>query len=294
VSGETGLLGLAVDPRFGDNHRVYTCQGWLRSDGGHDVRVIAWRLDTAERTAHRIATLVGGFPTSSGRHGGCRLLIARNGALLVGTGDAAEGTNAQDLHTLGGKTLRLDRFSGDPWPGNRFVHAADPAKRYVHTWGHRNVQGLAQRADGTLWSVEHGPDRDDEINLLRNGRDYGWNPVPGYNESVPMTDQSLPGRQVPARFSTGIPTLALSGATWVPRKGWGGLGGTLAVAALKAGRVLFVRFDADGSYRWDRAPAELQEFGRLRTVTALPGGDLLVTTDNGGDQDRILRVRPRS
>ena len=74
------------------------------------------------------------------------------------------------------------------------------------------MQGLAQRADGTLWSVEHGPDRDDEVNLLRNGGDYGWNPVPGYNESVPMTDQGLPGKQVEAQWSSGFPTLATSGA----------------------------------------------------------------------------------
>ena len=222
VSGETGLLGLAVDPEFGSNHRIYTCQGWLRPAGGHDVRVIAWHLDLAERRASRITTLVGGFPTSSGRHGGCRLLIARNGALVVGTGDAAQGTNPENLHSLGGKTLRLDRLTGRPWPGNRFAHAADRTKRYLHTWGHRNVQGLAQRADGTLWSVEHGPDRDDEVNLLRNGHDYGWNPVPGYNESVPMTDHALPGPQTSARWSSGFPTLATSGASWVPAKGWVG------------------------------------------------------------------------
>jgi glucose/arabinose dehydrogenase len=293
VSGETGLLGLAVDPAFGSNHRIYTCQGWLRPDGGHDVRAIAWHLDLAARKATRIKTLVGGFPTSSGRHGGCRLLIARNGALLVGTGDAAQGTNPEDLHSLGGKTLRLDRFTGRPWPGNRFAHAADPHKRYLHTWGHRNVQGLAQRADGTLWSVEHGPDRDDEVNLLRNGHDYGWNPVPGYNESVPMTDHSLPGPQTSARWSSGFPTLATSGAAWVPAQGWGRYGGALAVAVLKSERVLFLRFDARGHFRSSVAPAVLQTFGRLRTVTALLGGDLLVTTDNGNGADRILRVRPR-
>jgi glucose/arabinose dehydrogenase len=38
----------------------------------------------------------------------------------------------------------------------------------------------------------------------------------------------------------------------------------------------------------------LRTFGRIRTVTALPRGDLLVTTDNGGGQDRILLVRPRA
>jgi len=295
VSGETGLLGLAVDPAFGQNHRVYLCQGGTLTSGRHDVRVTAWRLNVAERKVTRIRTLVGGFPTSSGRHGGCRLLIARNGALIVGTGDAAIGTNPRDLTSYGGKTLRLDRFTGQPWPTNRWAHATHRAQRYIHTWGHRNVQGLAQRADGTLWSVEHGPDRDDEVNLLRNGADYGWNPVPGYNESVPMTDQALPGRQVAARWRSGLPTLATSGADWLPvqrSSGWGSYRGTLAVAALKASRVLFMRFDASGHLQWVQVPDALTHAGRVRAVTTLPSGDLLVTTDNGNGTDRILRVRP--
>jgi glucose/arabinose dehydrogenase len=65
------------------------------------------------------------------------------------------------------------------------------------------------------------------------------------------------------------------------------------VAVLKTECVVFLRFDADGHHRWTRTPQVLRAFGRLRTVTALPGGDLLVTTDNGGGADRILRVRPR-
>jgi glucose/arabinose dehydrogenase len=295
VSGETGLLGMAVDPAFADNQRVYLCQGGFLSGGGHDVHVTAWRLHVGDRRVTRIKTLVGHFPTSSGRHGGCRLLIARDGSLVVGTGDAAIGTNPRDLTSYGGKTLRLNRFTGKPWPTNRWVDASNKAKRYIHTWGHRNVQGLAQRADGTLWSVEHGPDRDDEVNLLRNGADYGWNPVPGYNESVPMTDQSLPGHQVPARWRSGFPTLATSGAGWLPAvkaSGWGKYRGTLAVAALKASRMLFIRFDDTGHLRWVRQPGALTSYGRLRAVTVLPGGDVLVTTDNGGN-DRILRISPR-
>src|SRR4051794_18275315 len=138
VSGETGLMGLAVDPTFARNHRVYTCQGSTLADGSHDVRVMAWRLDVADRKVTKVRRLISGFPTSSGRHGGCRLLIARNGALVVGTGDAAIGTNAHDLTSYGGKTLRLDRFTGAPWPSNVWADADDPAQRYVHTWGHRN------------------------------------------------------------------------------------------------------------------------------------------------------------
>ncbi len=290
VAGETGLMSLEVDPAYARNRRIYTCSGWKRGNR-HDVRVIAWRLNKRTTRARYVKTLVGGFPTSSGRHGGCRLLIARDGSLLVGTGDAAVGTNPRDLDSLGGKTLRLNRITGAPWPGNPFVDASSRARRYVHTFGHRNVQGLAQRADGTLWSVEHGPDRDDEVNLLVEGGDYGWHPVPGYDESVPMTDHALPGAQRSARWRSGRPTLATSGASFVRGRRWGALDGTLAVAALKASRVLFLTFDRAGRLTRSRAPAALRRHGRLRSVTRAPNGDLLLTTDTdrGG---AVLRVRP--
>jgi len=291
VSGETGLLGLEVDPDFATNGRVYTCQGWRRG-GGHDVRVIAWTLDAKARNVTKKKVLVKGLPSTSGRHGGCRLLIDDAGSLVIGTGDAAVGTNPRDLDSLGGKTLRVNRTTGAPWPSNPYA-GASTNRRYVHTFGHRNVQGLAERADGSLWSVEHGSYRDDEVNLLVNGGDYGWNPVPGYNESVPMTDQNLPGDQVAAKWSSGEPTLATSGATFVAGKEWGALDGTLAVACLKASRALFLTFDASGNLVRQRVPAALSRYGRLRTFTQAPDGALLVTTSNGGGNDVILRVTPK-
>jgi glucose/arabinose dehydrogenase len=292
VSGETGLMGLEVDPDFADNRRIYTCQGGFTGNGGHDVHVTGWTLDKRLRNATIDKILIGGFPTSSGRHGGCRLEITRDGSLLVGTGDAAQGTNPQDLDSLGGKTLRLNRFTGAPWPENPYAGSAG-ARRYVHTYGHRNVQGVAERADGTLWSIEQGSFRDDEVNLLRNGGDYGWNPVPGYNESVPMTDQSLPGKQRKARWRSGNPTLATSGGTFVDGSKWGALNGALAVACLKATRVLFLSFDSKGKLMRVRAPRALRQYGRIRQVSTAQNGDLLVTTDNGGGGDVILRVSPR-
>jgi glucose/arabinose dehydrogenase len=291
VSGETGLMSLAIDPRFARNRRFYTCQGG-RTASGHEVRVMAWRLSTNGRTALHRGKLLGGLPSSSGRHGGCRLFIDRtSGALYVGTGDAAIGRNPRNRKSLGGKVLRLNRLTGKPWPSNPWIGAANGKKRYVFTFGHRNVQGLALRRDGTLWSAEHGPDRDDEVNRLVAGGDYGWNPVPGYNESVPMTDQSLPGDQIAARWSSGFPTVATSGAVWVYGAKWGNLDGTLAVAALKASRILFLRFDADGSFVRARAPLPLRQHGRLRSLTLTPNGDLLATTDNGS-HDGVLRITP--
>jgi glucose/arabinose dehydrogenase len=290
ASSETGLMSLAVDPGFRTNRRVYTCQGGF-TPTGHDVRVVAWRMNRHWTGVRRIRVLLRGLPATSGRHGGCRLLIARDGALLVGTGDAATGTNPENLDSLGGKVLRLNRMTGKPLAGNPFAGASG-ARRYVLNYGHRNVQGLAQRADGTIWSVEHGPDRDDEINVVVPGGDYGWNPVPGYNESVPMTDDALPGTQVHAAWSSGFPTLATSGAAWVRGTQWGAYDGTLAVAALKASRLMFFRFDAAGHFVSVQTPDVLTHFGRLRSVTRARNGDLLVTTANGTG-DEVLRVSPR-
>ncbi|CAN5601655.1 PQQ-dependent sugar dehydrogenase [soil metagenome] len=295
VSGETGLLGLEVDPDFASNHSFYTCQG-ATVPGGHDVRVVAWTLDDEPLAATQEQVLVSGFPTSTGRHGGCRLLVAGDGSLYVGTGDAAQGTNPQDLTSLGGKVLRLDRMTGEPWPDNPFIDAADTDQRYVESYGHRNVQGLAERSDGTVWSVEHGPDRDDEVNLLVSGGDYGWNPVPGYDESVPMTDQDLPGEQLEAAWSSGDPTIAPGGATFITGSQWGDLEGALAMAVLKDREVLFLFFDADAALEKVRRPAELDDLGRVRTVVTDTNpeheGDLLVTTDNGDGQDSLYRVTP--
>lgn len=292
AQGETGLLGLAVDPGFASNRRIYTCSGWKLSTGAHDIRVIAWRLDAGLTKATSAGTLIGGLPSNStGRHGGCRLMVQSSGALVIGTGDAAKGTNPQSLSSYGGKILRLHRVTGKPWPSNPWA-TSKSNRRFIYSYGHRNVQGLAQRPDGSLWAVEHGSYRDDEINLIGSGRNYGWNPVPGYDESRPMTDGSLPGAQYAARWRSGDPTIAPSGMDVVVGSRWGDLNGALAVAVLKGKRLMFVKFDRTGRYQFTRYPAELRTYGRLRDVTRTPDGSLLVTTDNGGGNDLVLRVRP--
>ncbi|MDP9444912.1 MAG: PQQ-dependent sugar dehydrogenase [Actinomycetota bacterium] len=291
ASGETGLMSIAVDPGFRRNRRFYTCHGAV-TDVGHDVRVVAWRLNASSTRAFRTEALVTGIPATTGRHGGCRLELDGSGRLYIGTGDATLGRNPQRLTSLGGKVLRVNRFSGGAAAGNPYADAADPSQRIVLTHGHRNVQGLALRPGGGMWSVEHGTYRDDEVNRLVAGGDYGWDPGPDYDESRPMTDFSLPGRQRGARWRSGDPTVATSGADWLADPRWGPWRGRLAVAALKDASLRVMEFDGQGRLVSVRRPAALTRYGRLRSVTQGPDGALYVTTSNGGGGDVVLRVVP--
>lgn len=298
--GEGGLMGLAVHPDFAQTRRFTTCQ--THTEGGEpvDVRLVTWELAADGASATRVADpLVGGLPVNpSGRHSGCRPTVADDGSLIVGTGDSARGGVPQDLSSLGGKTLRVDLATGGPAPGNPFAAAADPAQRLILTYGHRNVQGVSvQPGTGALYSAEHGPDRDDEVNRLRPGGNYGWDPaqggtVGGYDESVPMTDLGRFPDAVPAAWSSGRPPEAISGSAFLSGPRWGALDGVLAVAALRGQKLLLMTIGPDGAVTEVGVPAALDgTFGRLRAARLAPDGALLLTTDNGGD-DRVLRVEP--
>ncbi len=287
ANGETGMMGIAVDPDFSNNRRIYSCQG---KDSPRQIQVLAWTLDAALTTATRVADpLVGGLPIGSGRHGGCQLEFDRVGNLWIGTGDAADGANPQSLTSLGGKVLRVDPATGGPVAGNPFFGAANADQRLIYSYGHRNVQGLALRpGTNEMWSVEHGPTIEDEVNRPVAGGNAGWNPVPGYNESVPMTNFGLGNNVFGAQWSTG-PALALSGGDWTNDPSWGAWNNALGVAALKNQTLRLLFFSPDGVYLGQRTIIDGQ-FGRLRAVHQAADGSLYVSTGTG--TDRIIRITP--
>lgn len=291
AQGEGGLMGLALSPSYADDGRFWSCQATTADD----VKVVGWTMNDDATAAERDDDpLIDGMPLNpSGRHSGCRLRFGADGMLYVGTGDSAQGANPQDLGSLGGKVLRIDATTGEPPSDNPFIDSTNPDTRLVYTYGHRNVQGLAVRpGTGEIFSVEHGPDVDDEINLLQAGGNYGWNPVGSgtYNESVPMTDTSIDGA-IEAIWSSGSPTVATCDAAFLTGEQWGEYDGALAVSTLKGQHLMLVTLDGD-EVASTAKPAELDgEHGRLRAVTAAGDGTLLVGT-SGGDDDKVLRVTP--
>ena len=303
AQGEGGLMGLAVlSPPAGgdgwDQPKVVVCLNHGEGGEAVDVRLVELTLDVDNRRATRDRDLVTGLPTAdSGRHSGCRPTVGEDGLLYVGTGDAADPAAAQDRTNLGGKVLRLDPATGGPAAGNPFADAGDEAERLVHSYGHRNVQGVAVRP-GTdeIWTAEHGPSFDDEVNLITAGANYGWDPAQGgeessYDESVPMTDTERYPDAVKAAWSSGETTEAICGAAFLEGEAWGEREGMLAITALKGAKLLLLRLDGDSVTQVEIPEDLVDEHGRLRAARTGPDGALYVTTSNG-DDDKVLRITP--
>ena len=295
VDGFAGLQALAVDPDFTTNRRFYTLQGHT----GREMQVIAWTIDANYDEATRVVDpLVEGIPIGPGPwHSGGRLVFGPEGYLWIATGDGRVVTGAQDLTSPGGKVLRVDPRTGAGAPGNPFG-ASSP----VYSYGFRNPQGLALRP-GTdqMWLVEHGPKHDDEINLLAPGDNYGWDPIPDdgtlvfydYSDEagVPMTDLAKFPSARQARWSSGFPTLATSGAVFLDGPQWGEWEGRLAVATLKTKSLRVFEFTEQGDLVSQIVVPELDgSHNRLRTPVLGPDGALYIATSNLPGNDRILRV----
>ena len=289
---DTGLTGIALDPDFASNRRFYTCL----AHQGPVMQVIAWSINDDYTEATRIADpLFGGMPVGNGLHAGCRLRFGPDGYLWVATGDAYEPTGAQDLSSLGGKILRVDASTGDGAPGN-------PFGTRVYSFGHRHPQGLAQRpGTNEMWSVSHGHEEDDEINMLEAGGNYGWDPddgfhgdwIPDYHHWAPMTDLVKFPDAIEAKWSSGKTTLATSGGYFLQGDDWDEWDGRLVVAALATQLLSVFEFTADGTFVSQVIVPEFNgTYGRLRTPLLGPDGALYVTTSNGGGADKILRVVP--
>ena len=263
AAGEGGLLGLAVSPDYRRDRLVYA---YFSAAG--DNRIVRFRLD-----GERVQVLLAGIPRA-GIHNGGRIAFGPDGMLYAGTGDAAEGGNAQDPGSLGGKILRLRPDGSVP------ADNPDPSSP-VWTLGHRNVQGLAWDRQGRLFATEFGQNKVDEVNRIEPGGNYGWPEVEGTG-----------GR---GRFRDPLVTWPVSQAS---PSGAAIVGDTLYVAALRGERLWLVPLDGAGGVGRPRA-ALSGAYGRLRHVAVAPDGALWVLTSNRdgrGDpasaDDRVLRFPP--
>lgn len=288
--GEGGLLGLAVDSKFNENHYIYTC-----FNAASDIRVARFTVTPDLDALTQQTDIVTGIPANpSGRHSGCRVAFGPDGFLWVSTGDSAQNLTPQppqDPKSLGGKILRVARDGRAA--SNNLGGVFDPR---VYSFGHRNVQGMAffkqPRGNNVIGvSSEHGTDVDDELNPLVAGN-FGWAPADGaYNEDAPMTDSKRFPEAIKALWSSDSPTQAPSGVAIMQGAHWKAWDGAVAMAMLKDTHLKILTLDDDLEVVTEDQLLKVA-YGRLRAVTMGPDGSLYVGSSNGSD-DKILRITPQ-
>lgn len=160
----TGLLGMAVGFDKATQQTYVYVDYTYKQAALIASKVVRYTFD--KDTLVKPFILLDHIPASEG-HNGSRVAIAPDGMLIVSTGDATFSDNAQNIHSLSGKLLRVKPDgsvpSDNPIPGS-----------YIWSLGHRNPQGLCFSPSGKLYASEHGLANDDEINLIEKGRNYGW------------------------------------------------------------------------------------------------------------------------
>jgi glucose/arabinose dehydrogenase len=201
-SGEQGLLGLAVDPDWPNEGWVYLYYTH-RSPLENRIIRIRKRGNGSIQKQRLLSIPAAQF------HDGGPIHFGPDGMLYGVTGDAESPSRAQDPNSPSGKVLRMTR-TGDVAPGNPF-----PGSR-AFSIGHRNSFGFAfDNKTGRVWQTENGPECNDEVNLVRSGKNYGWGPA----SDCPNTNQSGPSPVAPRL--TFNPVIVPTGAAFCDNCGLG-------------------------------------------------------------------------
>ncbi len=276
VSSEGGLLGLALHPQFESTPQVFVAYNYSKA-GVYQEKIVRYNYNGTTLTDPQVLLdhLAGG-----NIHNGCRLVISEDLRLYISTGDAGDQANAQDTSRRNGKILRIN-LDGTIPDENPFPSSA------IWSFGHRNPQGLVFVA-GKLYSSEHGPDTDDEINIIEKGTNYGWPTVRGLCDK-PEESEFCANNDVTEPIKAWTPTIAPSGIDYYNAEGLPQLKNSLLVALLKGSKLLQLKLSEDGSGIVQENEILSDKYGRLRDICISPQGNIYVCTSNGSD-DKIIEL----
>jgi glucose/arabinose dehydrogenase len=320
-NGQAGMNGVAVDPDFAENRRIYVYSASEMSDPqtnrvlrftvNEDFSDVSDRADLIEDIPYKTDPTDHPFG-NAGAHNGGRIRFGPEGYLWVTTGDNHNASIPQDPQSLGSSVLRIDT-DGEAAPDNGLDEAFDPR---LYTYGHRNVQGLTFHPEtGQAIITEHGPWHSDEITVLEAGGNGGWDPrdnmagrgdcpdgycgyMPNQDEGMnryeraafmPMTDfDTYPDAMPPIWTNNGY-SQGITQPEFLSGEQWGDWDGNMVVGFMGIGfggtpigqRIDVMELDDDLSVIDVTEMTLPMASGRFRTLVQGPDGNLYAATDTG-------------
>ncbi|SDA92972.1 Glucose/arabinose dehydrogenase, beta-propeller fold, partial [Algoriphagus alkaliphilus] len=291
-----GMMDLALDPNYSEN-------GWIYFAYSHNPK------NTADRTSPAMTKLVRGkikdyqwveqetlfeapdsILVSGGTRWGSRLLFDTDGFLYFTTGDMqqsiAEGLNPQLPSRAEGKIFRI--YPDGSIPKDNPYYGQEGTMQGIYAVGTRNVQGLAQHPiTGAIYFTDHGPKGGDEVNLLKNGGNYGWPVITygvNYNDSPITSHRSKEGMEQPLIYYD--PSIAICAAEFIYGNMFPKWTNNLLITALKDQEIRRLVIEGDKVLSQE---VIIKGIGRVRDVKIGPDGALYVLTNS---PDALLRVTP--
>jgi glucose/arabinose dehydrogenase len=277
VEGQGGLAEVVAHPDFAGNQRVYLSFPEAGPDGTSGATIGYGRLilGKGQPRLEDYTTIWRQEPkVRGGNHYSERIAFAPDGTMFITSGERFQFDPAQDPNADLGKVIHMTA------EGQRI------GGRY-YTMGHRNLLGLAFAPDGRLWEAEMGPKGGDELNLIVQGRNYGWPRVSygsHYDGRDIPDDHKAKGFEEPKVWwnpSISPSSLLIYSGNLFPQWKGDALIGALSGQAL-------IRADIDG----DKArKADQWDMGaRIRAVDQGPNGEVYLLEDGSGG--RLLRLTP--
>jgi len=207
ASKQGGLMGMAIHPALYANPATtvnnYVYIAYTYNDGGLKLRIVRLVYNnvsgtlTEDTSLDANGTLLEGLPGSKDHNSG-RLIFGPDFKLYYTIGDQGANqfeyscnpnlaqvlpTSPTDYDNYPGKTLRINLDGSIP-SDNPVLNSI---QSHIYTYGHRNAQGIIFAQDGTLYNSEHGAKVDDEINVVKKGKNYGWPEIAGYYDNMAYT-----------------------------------------------------------------------------------------------------------
>jgi glucose/arabinose dehydrogenase len=321
--GQAGMMGVAIDPAFTENRRIYVystsnmsnphTNRLMRLVVSEDFTSVSDRTDIVDDVPYKMKESNHPFGGAGAHNGGRVRFNSADGYLYLTTGDNHNEAIPQSPTLMGSKVLRMDTDGNAAAENN----PPDGFDKRTYTYGHRNVQGLTfHPATGTPITAEHGPWHSDEITVLVNGGNAGWDPRPnmagrgdcpdgycGYMPNqmegmnryqraayMPMTDFETYPEAMPPIWNNNGWSQGTSSAEFLTGDQWGDWDGRLVVGIMGIGfggtpvgqRIEVIQLSEDGTDVVDITQMTLpMQSGRFRSLVQGPDGSLYAAVDAG-------------
>lgn len=279
-----GLLGMVLHPQFNTNPYVYVVYNYFAPSDTMLEKVVRFTYNGTTLVSPMILIdSIIGKKNGNYIHNGSRLVISPDMKLFVSTADANHRWDLpQNKHMLNGKILRINLDGSIP--------ADNPYGNAVWAIGFRNPQGLVW-ANGKLYNSMHGESTDDEINIVEKAGNYGWPYVQGYVDADSIREVKFAStHKVTDPIYAWTPTIAPSGLDYYNNDAIPQWKNSLLLAVLKDEELIQLKLNDAGTAITGERDFLQHKFGRMRDIAISPTGDVYVCTDNGNNNDKIIRI----